>query len=49
MDGMTKRRLADTSLVLIDEVSMCSSRVFSVLLYSLLVAHFKMNASTPGA
>lgn len=47
MDGMTKRRLADTSLVLVDEVSMVSSRMFTVLVYSLLMAHSKMNASTP--
>lgn len=47
MDGMTKRRLADTSLVLLDEVSMVSSRMFTVLVYSIVKAHAAMNANMP--
>ncbi|KAK1859246.1 hypothetical protein I4F81_001843 [Pyropia yezoensis] len=43
MDGMTKRRMADTSLLLLEEVSMVSSRIFTVLVYSIENAHVKMN------
>lgn len=43
MDGMTKRRLASTSLLLLDEVSMVSSRMFTVLVYSIDMAHVKLN------
>lgn len=43
MDGMTKRRLADTSLRLLDEASMVSSRMFTTLVHSLKMAHARMN------
>lgn len=43
MDGMTKRRLADTSLLLLDEVSMVSSRMFTTLVHSLEMAHARIN------
>lgn len=33
MDGITKRRLTDTTLVLLDEVSMVCSRMFTTLTY----------------
>lgn len=40
---MTKRRLADTCLLLVDEVSMVSSRMFTVLVYSMEMAHSSLN------
>lgn len=43
MDGLTKRRLAGTSLLLLDEVSMVSSRLFTLLVYSIEMAHAKVN------
>lgn len=44
---MTKRRLADTSLVLLDEVSMVSSRMFTTLIYAIDSAHANMSKNAP--
>jgi len=43
MDASTKRRLADTSLLLVDEVSMVSSRMFTLLAYAVEMAHTSFN------
>lgn len=43
MDGMTKSCMAGTSLLLLDEVSMVSRRMFTVLVYSIETAHVKIN------
>jgi len=43
MEMPTKKRLAFTSLVLVDEVSMVSSRMFTFLCYSLQKAHEILN------
>jgi len=45
MHGATRKRLADTSLLLLDEVSMVSSRMFTLLCYSIDAAHAEMNKS----
>ncbi|KAK1867019.1 hypothetical protein I4F81_009530 [Pyropia yezoensis] len=47
MHGLTKRRLAETSLLLLDEVSMVSSRMFTLLVYSIEMAHAKVNNDIP--
>lgn len=47
MDGMTKKRLADTSLILLDEVSMVPSRMFTTLVYSIEMAHAKERSDLP--
>lgn len=44
MVRLTKRRLADTTLILFDEVSMVLSRMFTLLIYSLEIAHAKMES-----
>eukprot|EP00170_Pyropia_yezoensis_P000827 contig_3800_g829 len=43
MDAMSKRRLAETSLLLLDEVSMVSSRMLTVLIYEIEMAHARVN------
>jgi len=43
MEMPTKKRLAFTSLVLVDEISMVSSRMFTLLCYSLQKAHEILN------
>lgn len=43
MDSMTKRRLAETTLLLLDEVSMVSSRMFTVLIHAVEMAHARVN------
>lgn len=47
MDGLTKRRLADTSVLLLDEVSMVSSRMFTMLVYSIEMAHTQVSDYLP--
>lgn len=44
MGRLTKRRLADTTLILLDEVSMVPSIMFTLLIYSLEMAHAKMDS-----
>jgi len=45
MHEATRKRLAHTSLLLVDEVSMVSSRMFALLCYSIDAAHAEMNKS----
>eukprot|EP00170_Pyropia_yezoensis_P000092 contig_894_g93 len=44
MDRLTKMQLADTTLILLDEVSLVLSRMFTSLIYSLEIAHAKMES-----
>jgi len=47
MTTATKKRLSDTALLLIDEVSMVSSRMFTLLCHCLDNAHAEHNADRP--
>jgi len=47
MDASTKKRLAATSLLLVDEVSMVSSRMFSLLVHSMDMAHTTFKKDAP--
>lgn len=47
MTTATKKRLSDTAVLLVDEVSMVSSRMFTLLCYCLDHAHAKHNPERP--
>jgi len=47
MAKSTKNRLADTSLLMMDEVSMVSSRMFTLVCYSIDKAHADHNSGRP--